>query len=369
MPDTPFVGPTYSLRSKPASVQRTVNMEPVPLEPGNERTGWVFKDVPGLVPVTFSVHTCFGGPIWSATTIPSNIALSIIYANGRFVASCKASGANPVVNLYSLDGVNWTAVSTPTTLSLHNVALAYGNGIFVCMTTSTISVLQSTDGITWTNGTGNPNVSRSGTFGLWFGNGQFVMCGSTTSTIFVSPNASNQLQNTTPVAFQTGMWNQSNGLHYAGAYVSGAIYTSPDLVTWTLKGTAYSGTASIRKIVSDGGTRMVALDGTTQRNFVSYSTDSGATWNNSTGLTGLPAAFYNDVIYVPVMDMWLLTDPNGTVFVSLTGGATWTVTTGTMQPILGNNNNWFMAATPNGFLYAAVSATTVLGTVAAVGIC
>lgn len=49
MPDTPFVGPTYSLRSKPASVQRTVNMEPVPLEPGNERTGWVFKDVVGLV--------------------------------------------------------------------------------------------------------------------------------------------------------------------------------------------------------------------------------------------------------------------------------------------------------------------------------
>jgi len=44
-----FVGPTYPLKSKPASVQQTVNMYPVPIEPGNERTDWVFKDMPGLV--------------------------------------------------------------------------------------------------------------------------------------------------------------------------------------------------------------------------------------------------------------------------------------------------------------------------------
>src|SRR3990172_1009441 len=46
-----FVGPTSPLASKPASVQRTVGMYPVPLEPQNERTSWVFKDVPGLVEV------------------------------------------------------------------------------------------------------------------------------------------------------------------------------------------------------------------------------------------------------------------------------------------------------------------------------
>jgi len=44
----PFVGPSYNLESRPASVQRTVNMVPVPLEPGNERAGWGFEDVPGL---------------------------------------------------------------------------------------------------------------------------------------------------------------------------------------------------------------------------------------------------------------------------------------------------------------------------------
>ena len=43
-----FVGPSYNLESRPASVQRTVNMAPVPIEPGNERTAWEFEDVPGL---------------------------------------------------------------------------------------------------------------------------------------------------------------------------------------------------------------------------------------------------------------------------------------------------------------------------------
>jgi hypothetical protein len=43
-----FVGPSYNLRRRQASVQRTVNLVPVPQEPGNERTKWVFKDAPGL---------------------------------------------------------------------------------------------------------------------------------------------------------------------------------------------------------------------------------------------------------------------------------------------------------------------------------
>lgn len=43
-----LIGPSYNLDSRPASVQRTVNMMPVPLEPGNERTAWVLQDVPGL---------------------------------------------------------------------------------------------------------------------------------------------------------------------------------------------------------------------------------------------------------------------------------------------------------------------------------
>jgi hypothetical protein len=47
--EIPFVGPSYNLDSRPSGVQRTVNLIPHPQEPGNERTAWVFQDVPGLV--------------------------------------------------------------------------------------------------------------------------------------------------------------------------------------------------------------------------------------------------------------------------------------------------------------------------------
>lgn len=44
----PLIGPSYNLRNKRASLQRTVNLIPVPIEAGNERSAWVFRDVPGL---------------------------------------------------------------------------------------------------------------------------------------------------------------------------------------------------------------------------------------------------------------------------------------------------------------------------------
>ncbi len=43
----PFIGPSYNLRSRTADLQRTIGMYPLPIEPGNTRTPWRFKDVPG----------------------------------------------------------------------------------------------------------------------------------------------------------------------------------------------------------------------------------------------------------------------------------------------------------------------------------
>jgi hypothetical protein len=49
MGDVAFVGPSYSLRSRAADVQRTIGMAPRPIEPGNTKTGFVLKDIWGLV--------------------------------------------------------------------------------------------------------------------------------------------------------------------------------------------------------------------------------------------------------------------------------------------------------------------------------
>lgn len=62
----PFVAGSYDLDTRQSGVQRTINMVPVPEEPGNERTAWVFKDAagleewsedPGIVPNPYYLNT------------------------------------------------------------------------------------------------------------------------------------------------------------------------------------------------------------------------------------------------------------------------------------------------------------------------
>lgn len=78
MADSPFVGPTYPLRSLPASVQQTTNMSPVQIEVANERHKWVFKDTPGLVPVEIRLpstyYTSWPYPIFHEETLNANSA-------------------------------------------------------------------------------------------------------------------------------------------------------------------------------------------------------------------------------------------------------------------------------------------------------
>ena len=76
--DIKFIGPTYDLPSRPSGLQRTVNMVPVPEEPGNERTAWVYKDVPGLV--AFPEPTPL--PAWHVYPEPTVWA----YTNSNFTA-------------------------------------------------------------------------------------------------------------------------------------------------------------------------------------------------------------------------------------------------------------------------------------------
>lgn len=72
---TPFIGPSYQLESRPASVQRTINMIPVPLEPGNERAPWVLKDVPGLVNVELAYPDTYAA--WNSADKNASIVLTV----------------------------------------------------------------------------------------------------------------------------------------------------------------------------------------------------------------------------------------------------------------------------------------------------
>lgn len=51
------------LRSRNADVQRTIGMVPLPMEPGNERAGWRFEDIPGLV-FAYTLEAPIRGLLW-----------------------------------------------------------------------------------------------------------------------------------------------------------------------------------------------------------------------------------------------------------------------------------------------------------------
>jgi hypothetical protein len=108
-----FIGPSYNLESRPASVQRTVNLVPVPLEPGNERSGWVFRDVPGLVEGVSEWDGPAPDPIQFITatdavntdifTVPAHQAgdLIVVVARGTMVGAAPATPAGWTSALYS----------------------------------------------------------------------------------------------------------------------------------------------------------------------------------------------------------------------------------------------------------------------------
>lgn len=73
----PFVDGSFQLRSRGADFQRTVGLIPIPMEPANERTAWVFKDIPGLVRKWFLQDAVRG--VYNAHGRPFAVAGSTLY--------------------------------------------------------------------------------------------------------------------------------------------------------------------------------------------------------------------------------------------------------------------------------------------------
>jgi hypothetical protein len=114
---TPFIGPSYNLESRPASVQRTINLIPVPLEPGNERAPWVLKDVPGLA-TFFELPTALlllhmDGPDGSGDFIDNSINAFTITSLGAAITTSTSvfGGASG-----TFDGTNDRLLTPATSL-------------------------------------------------------------------------------------------------------------------------------------------------------------------------------------------------------------------------------------------------------------
>lgn len=124
---------------------------------------WVYNDF------VYVVHSS-DGISWSEFSVLSAGTSAetpyIAYGNGTYVIALR--GANDRF-LYSTDFQNWSSYTLPTANYVNDIA--YGNGVFVCVQTST-TALVSSDGITWTSV--SMPIGVSSWTSVEFGNGYFV---------------------------------------------------------------------------------------------------------------------------------------------------------------------------------------------------
>jgi len=175
---------------------------------------------------------------WTQTAIPAALSgqiTRIAFANGVFVAG---SQTNQQI-FYSSDGLTWTI--SASTSAYHMRGLAYGNGVWVSVSSATNSsdftpAISSNNGVTWTNGT--LQSSFGGATDLFFYNGIFI---STTSTAKILTSVDGITWTLAADLFALFSFNfgTTAGITFGNNVFcalgnTGAIAISNDLTNWTL---------------------------------------------------------------------------------------------------------------------------------------
>lgn len=316
-------------------------------------------------------HVCTEGPTWSATVVPNRAwSLGATYGT-RFVAMAfPVSGAVPGDVIWSDDGVTWI-LSSP--------GPGFGNGFSgsaVAYNPTTESYFMignqsnkrfvSADGKVWADATGQPNVGNQVRFAVWEANGEFLFATNTPSRVYSTPDGNSPVAHATPEQFSTGCY--ANSKYYGVCSATRNVYTSVDKIAWSLLAvTTNSAADGTLKIIAGAANQLVAIS-TAQQNKVSYSSDGGATWNDSTGLP-VPASFYQDGIYA--QGVFLIVDADGYCYTSPDGGATFTLSASSLRAIGGADDiTWSVAHDGDG-LYVGIQSLPggVPTATAAVGHC
>lgn len=199
---------------------------------------------------------------FTAGTITGTSLTVAVYGNGTWVAFGGASGSAAIFT--SPDGKTWTNRGLPSGVVNLGVSsgsgagvVAYGAGLFIgrgiIATSLHHALILSNDGINWT--TQPDPFGTTGATSEWiqavaWKNGIWFL-GSNSGSIATS------LDNGGTWSTQSVMSAQVFGFEYAqGIYVAignvGAVFSSPDAVTWT-DHTSTSGTAQSLEVIRFGG--------------------------------------------------------------------------------------------------------------------
>ena len=165
------------------------------------------------------------GITWTTVTLPGTLsaATDIVWGNGKFVA---LGGTNGI--MYSLDGVTWYENTLTLPLAVTERKLAYGQGTFVITSDDTDQVQYSHDGVYWQSYTLATTIT-GGYNAIAFGNpskeGKFV----------ILPNASgtggNAAKINTPAKARAGVSNEQ--IFEIRIVEPGSGYTAAPTVTIT----------------------------------------------------------------------------------------------------------------------------------------
>ena len=206
----------------------------------------------------------------------------VCYGNGKFVAV----GFNGKI-AYSSDGINWTAASSPVTVTL--VDICYGNGRFVAVGNQ--KIVYSMDAVTWTlipDSGSDYNFAGS----VCYGNGKFVAGGNSGKMAYstdginwtsVSDSKFNNLGHIYGVRYGNGKFIASGG--------GGNMVCSANGVTWTAVSDSGFGSSYIN-IVCYGNGKFVAGG---ESGKVAYSLD-GINWTTVAD-SGFGSSYINSICY------------------------------------------------------------------------
>lgn len=275
------------------------------------------------------------GTNWTVNTtaLPSSTSwVGIAYGNGMFVATSATT-----IAASSPDGVTWTT----RTMVSNGYSVTFGNGRFLAVTNAS-AVIRSMDGITWTSqsvSTGAGSVSV-GSKALIYANGTFVSCGANGGAISVLPVQNFVWRSASASGGGTnyGSAAYGNSMFVAMLAASSATaYSSPNGTSWTAR--ALPGSTIWR--VAFGANMFVAVGSSGS---VASSPD-GITWTTRTMPAGVIyyAVTYGAGKFVAVHQGGSATSPDG---------ITWTAG-GTITP----SRTWTDLVYGNG-LFVAISATT-----------
>jgi hypothetical protein len=351
------------------------------------------------------------GASWTAVETGNDPALwgqwnGVTFGNGKFVAvawNCVMSSANATAG-------SWTKQNSSSSLAPNSIAFGKGKYFIYSNSSATTPVVQySSDALTWTDSTAimgpvdamasdgtkivaisSPNnVSTNvlwestdgGAFTRWetavrgqyqdlaYGNGTYVAMGEGNSCLKTSPDGINWTQIETNVthpdyglvslcfAYQVNGLSFGNGTFVAvgkgysledGAEI-GAVLTSPDGTTWTVRTPPVGSESTLWTTVAYGGGVFVAIgldysDWATVR--FMRSADNGVTWTmgvlTASGAAGQSRSLtYGNgkFVFVYGNDVWTLPD----------GETTWAQ--GTLLPT--DPNNVFWSVTHDGTKFVA----------------